>query len=105
MNYPLDRVETAIQWLKEHGNHKFAIMGMSTVGMQALAAAAYIPDITLTFGLTASDFVWQGFEKGKKATLIFDGAMSHARVYVNGQEAGYWPYGYNSWQTDSDRCG
>lgn len=36
-----------------------------------------------------------GFEKGKKATLIFDGAMSHARVYVNGQEAGYWPYGYN----------
>ena len=66
VNYPLDRVETAIQWLKEHGNHKFAIMGMSTVGMQALAAAAYIPDITLTFGLTASDFVWQGFEKGKK---------------------------------------
>ena len=36
------------------------------------------------------------FEKGKKATLIFDGAMSHARVYINGQEAGYWPYGYNS---------
>lgn len=29
------------------------------------------------------------FEKGKKATLIFDGAMSHARVYINGQEAGY----------------
>ena len=24
------------------------------------------------------------FAKGKKATLIFDGAMSHARVYVNG---------------------
>ncbi len=28
------------------------------------------------------------FVKGKKATLIFDGAMSHARVYINGQEAG-----------------
>lgn len=36
------------------------------------------------------------FTKGKKATLIFDGAMSHARVFVNGQEVGYWPYGYNS---------
>lgn len=42
-----------------------------------------------------------GFEKGKKATLIFDGAMSHARVYVNGQETGYWPYGYNSFYVDA----
>lgn len=41
------------------------------------------------------------FAKGKKATLIFDGAMSHARVYVNGQEAGYWPYGYNSFYLDA----
>ena len=40
------------------------------------------------------------FTKGKRATLIFDGAMSHARVYVNGQEAGYWPYGYNSFYLD-----
>lgn len=40
------------------------------------------------------------FAKGKKATLIFDGAMSHARVYVNGQEAGYWPYGYNAFHLD-----
>lgn len=38
--------------------------------------------------------------KGKKATLVFDGAMSHARVYVNGQEAGCWPYGYNSFSLD-----
>lgn len=41
-----------------------------------------------------------GFEEGKTATLVFDGAMSHARVYVNGQEAGYWPYGYNSFYFD-----
>ncbi|MEG1685616.1 MAG: DUF4982 domain-containing protein, partial [Bacteroides sp.] len=40
------------------------------------------------------------FSKGKKATLVFDGAMSHARVYVNGKEAGYWPYGYNSFYLD-----
>ena len=46
------------------------------------------------------DFEAPSFEKGKKATLIFDGAMSHARVYVNGKEAGYWPYGYNSFHLD-----
>ncbi len=38
---------------------------------------------------------------GHRATLIFDGAMSRARVYVNGKEAGYWPYGYNSFKTGS----
>ena len=33
---------------------------------------------------------------GKQATLVFDGAMSEARVYVNGEEACFWPFGYNS---------
>ena len=36
----------------------------------------------------------------KRITLLFDGAMSHAQVYVNGREAGYWPYGYNSFHLD-----
>ena len=40
------------------------------------------------------------FEEGKRATLLFDGAMSHARVYVNGDEVGYWPYGYNAFYFD-----
>ena len=40
------------------------------------------------------------FEEGKRATLLFDGAMSHARVYVNGEEVGYWPYGYNAFYFD-----
>ena len=34
------------------------------------------------------------------AELLFDGAMSEARVYVNGRETGYWPYGYNSFYCD-----
>ena len=29
-------------------------------------------------------------------TLVFDGAMSHAHVLVNGREIAYWPYGYNT---------
>ena len=47
------------------------------------------------------NFEAPGFSSGKKATLILDGAMSHARVYINGQEAGYWPYGYNSFCIDA----
>lgn len=37
---------------------------------------------------------------GKQITLIFDGAMSEARVYVNGKEACFWPFGYNSFHCD-----
>ena len=39
--------------------------------------------------------------EGQKYTLVFDGAMSHARVYINGQEACYWPNGYNSFFVDA----
>lgn len=41
-----------------------------------------------------------GFAPGKQAVLLFDGAMSDAHVFVNGQEAGAWPYGYNSFAVD-----
>ena len=34
--------------------------------------------------------------KDRFHTLVFDGAMSHADVYVNGEEVVYWPYGYNT---------
>lgn len=37
---------------------------------------------------------------GKQTTLIFDGAMNEARVFVNGKEACFWPYGYNSFYCD-----
>ncbi len=36
----------------------------------------------------------------KQVTLVFDGAMSEARVYVNGKEACFWPFGYNSFHCD-----
>lgn len=36
----------------------------------------------------------------RRVTLIFDGAMSEARVYVNGKEACFWPFGYNTFHCD-----
>ena len=41
-----------------------------------------------------------GFGAGKRAVLLFEGAMSDAHVFVNGQEVGHWPYGYNSFSFD-----
>ncbi len=37
---------------------------------------------------------------GKTVYLIFDGIMSSPEVYVNGQLAGKWDYGYNSFYLD-----
>lgn len=39
----------------------------------------------------------QGYEA---AELVFDGAMAEPRVSINGQEAGYWAYGYNAFRVD-----
>lgn len=33
---------------------------------------------------------------GTLTTFVFDGAMSNARVKINGKETAFWPYGYNS---------
>ena len=38
--------------------------------------------------------------EGKNATLLFDGAMSHATVYVNGKELYSWPNGYSAVSVD-----
>ena len=39
-------------------------------------------------------------KSSSRTTLVFDGAMSEARVYVNGKEVIFWPYGYNSFHVD-----
>lgn len=41
---------------------------------------------------------------GQSFTLLFDGAMSHAKVSVNGKEVGAWPFGYNSFEVRLDNA-
>ena len=42
--------------------------------------------------------------QGKIVTLLFDGAMSEATVYLNGKEVYYNPYGYSSFHFDITPC-
>ncbi len=39
--------------------------------------------------------------KDKKVRLYFEGVYMNSRVYVNGHEAGGWPYGYSSFWVDA----
>jgi cephalosporin-C deacetylase-like acetyl esterase len=58
-NYPLERFEAAIAFLKERGNVRIGIAGASTSGMLALTAASFFPDITfggVLPGMTADKF-------------------------------------------------
>ena len=40
------------------------------------------------------------FAKMGRCVIEFDGAMAEPTVYINGQKAGYWPYGYNAFRLD-----
>ncbi len=52
-------------------------------------------------GWYRNTFDINNFVKGRShVNLLFDGAMSEARVYVNGKEAIFWPFGYNSFHCD-----
>lgn len=52
-------------------------------------------------GWYRNSFDVEDFDReGKRVSLVFYGAMSEARVYVNGREACFWPLGYNSFHCD-----
>ena len=54
-NYPLERIEKAMAWLKSHGNAKVGIAGASTTGTLVLTAASIFGGISLTIAITPKE--------------------------------------------------
>ena len=105
-NYPLERIEAAISWLKANGNHKIGIAGASTTGTLALTAAAMFPDVTLTIAMTPSDFVWQGFMQGKRDGCKEWPVEGESLFSYRGKPLPYMPFCYqhpNYWHCDPHR--
>lgn len=71
---------------------------MEKVAKERTGRTGALPHIGI--GWYRKTFTHPEFEKGKKALLVFDGAMSDAHVYVNGQKVGNWPFGYNYFHFD-----
>jgi len=93
-NYPLERIEKAIKWLKDKGIHKIGIVGASTTGTLALTAASLFSDITLTIGMTPSDFIWQGFMQGKRDGCKEWPIEGESLFTYRGQPLPYMPFVY-----------
>ncbi|ACE85150.1 beta-galactosidase GalB [Cellvibrio japonicus] len=88
------------QWQMVNLPHDWAIAGPFYEGEPALVGGGMgrlpSPGVAWyrkTLNIPASDV-------GKRLFLDVEGAMSYAMVWVNGQLAGGWPYGYNSWRLD-----
>ena len=93
-NYPLERFEKAIAFLKSQDNEKIGIAGASTTGMMALVAASYFPDITLTIALTPPDFVMEGFYQDGKDGVHERPGDNESSISWQGKPLPYLPYAY-----------
>lgn len=93
-NYPLERFESAIAYLKAQGNRKIGIAGASTTGMLALLAASYFPDITLTIAMCPPDFVMEGFYQDGKDGAHERPGDGESSVSWRGKPLPYLPYAY-----------
>ena len=51
-------------------------------------------------GVYRKSFKLKHAERSKRYFIHFDGAMSHAQVWLNGKYLGKWPYGYNSFRME-----
>ncbi len=47
-----------------------------------------------------NEFSLPKFKKGQKVLLVFEGAMSEPKVFLNGQKVGEWAYGYSYFYFD-----
>ena len=104
-NYPLERFERAIAYLKTQGNDKIGIAGASTTGMLALAAASCFPDISLTIAMCPSDFIMEGFYQDGRDGAHERPGDNESSVSWRGEPLPYLPYAYRHpeyWQKIKD---
>nr|MCR4748292.1 acyl-CoA thioester hydrolase [Lachnospiraceae bacterium] len=73
---------------------KFGIVGASTTGMLSLVAASYYPEITLTIALSPSDFIMEGFYRGKRDGFNEWPGENESTLTWQGKQLPYLPYAY-----------
>ncbi|MFW6132639.1 MAG: glycoside hydrolase family 2 TIM barrel-domain containing protein, partial [Planctomycetota bacterium] len=86
---------------KDHDVHHTAIVADAEVAAKRhVGRTGGLPHVGTAWYRLRFDADLDG---GKRALVEFDGAMSHAQVFVNGDRVGTWPYGYASFAFDITR--
>lgn len=93
-SFPLERVEEAIRFLKEHGNRRIGILGASITTIPALTAAARFQELSLTIAVTPCDFMLQGFSKKKRDGCAEWPVEGESMLTWRGEPLPYVPYAY-----------
>jgi pimeloyl-ACP methyl ester carboxylesterase len=93
-NIPVERIGAAMDYMKARGIDKFGIAGASSTGMFSLVSASYYPEITLTIAMSASDFVMEGFHRGKRDGYVEWPGEGESTLSWQGKPLPYLPYAY-----------
>ena len=93
-NYPLERFDKAIAFMRAQGCEKLGVVGASTTGMMALLAASFYPEISLTIAISPPDFVMEGFYRDGKDGMDERPGDNESSVSWQGQPLPYLPYAY-----------
>ncbi len=83
-------------WRKLDLPHDWGIEGPFRMDLQSTSGK--LPWVGI--GWYRKHFTVSEKDKGKCFFIDFDGAMSHAKVWLNGQFLGEWPYGYSSFRLE-----
>ncbi len=84
------------KWRTLNLPHDWAIEGPFSVNNDCRMGALPISGT----GWYRKSFTMDSADKGKIVRVEFEGAMSHAAVWVNGEQVGYRPYGYIGYEYD-----
>jgi beta-galactosidase len=89
-----DLVDSA--WRKLDLPHDFAVEGPFRIELKGETGKLPYQGI----GWYRKHFTVSTVDTGKKIFIDFDGAMANAKVWLNGNYIGTWPYGYSSFRMD-----
>ena len=93
-SYPIERIENAVHYLKSKHCQKIGIIGASTTGMLALAAASYIPEIRLTIAFSPCDFIMEGFYRDNLDGMKERPGNYESSLTYQGKQLPFLPYAY-----------
>lgn len=84
------------KWEKLDVPHDFAIKGPFRMDLAGNTGRLPFQGI----GWYRKSFTVDKADAGKQIYVDFDGVMAYAKVWLNGEYVGTWPYGYNSFRLD-----